>query len=132
MSHEGESRWTTSQDIEAQLLGHELRGQLATREDDILKYEKGTQPSLPDDIEISVLMNETQGALQDNHRLNVTSLKKHSDLNRVIMNYFRSRQMSQRSASSGEGPMEVMPFGKAVKERTTGKEAECKGKGNKG
>lgn len=104
--------WPFSQILKCSFLDNVFKDSVAEWEDDIFMHEKDAQSSLLDDVKIAIMMSETMGARQTHLRFNAMGLKSCSDVKQVVMNYFRSRQMFQGSASSGTAPMDVAAFWK--------------------
>ena len=107
---------------------------------DVNRYEKDNNATLPDQVKIAILLNETKGPLQQHLQLNASNIPTYNDLRLTIMEYYRTTQafsrMQQASSSSvatnqggGPAPMDIGAINKG-KGKYKGK--SNKGKGKKG
>ena len=107
---------------------------------DVKRYEKDNNATLPDQVKIAILLNETKGPLQQHLQLNASNIPTYNDLRLTIMEYYRTTQafsrMQQASSSSvatnqggGPAPMDIGAINKG-KGKYKGK--SNKGKGKKG
>lgn len=111
---------------------------------EILRYENETTSKLPEDLRIAIMMNETNGALQDYLCSSAGSTRLYSSVKIAIASCFRSKHIFQGQASGGATPMEADAFwkgggkykkgtGKGYDKGTSkGMTRHGKGKGKKG
>ena len=111
------------------------------------KYERDNNTQLPDQVKIAVLMNETNGPLQQHLQLMAGATPTYTDVRATIMEYYRTTtaftRLQQGASSSvatnyngGAAPMDIGAINKGKgkgKNKGKGKKGKNKGKkGNKG
>ena len=117
---------------------------------ELSRYERDNNTTLPDQIKIAVLMNETSGPLQQHLHLNAGATPTYVEVRETIMEYYRattalSRLHQQPGSSSvsthaqgGPAPMDIGAVNKGYKgkyNKGKGKKpnkGKGKSKGNKG
>ena len=117
---------------------------------ELSRYERDNNTTLPDQIKIAVLMNETSGPLQQHLHLNAGATPTYVEVRETIMEYYRattalSRLHQQPGSSSvsthaqgGPAPMDIGAVNKGYKGKCNkgkGKKpnkGKGKSKGNKG
>ena len=112
---------------------------------ELQRYEHDNSTTLPDQVKIAVLMNETKGALQQHLHLNAGATPTYTAIRTTIMEYYRATtalarlQQQQNPSSSvstnyngGTAPMDIGAIGKGkYKGKGKGKhKGKGKGKGN--
>ena len=112
---------------------------------ELQRYEHDNSTTLPDQVKIAILMNETKGALQQHLHLNAGATPTYTAIRTTIMEYYRATtaltrlQQQQNPSSSvstnyngGTAPMDIGAIGKGkYKGKGKGKyKGKGKGKGN--
>lgn len=108
---------------------HRFEEAFATWEFEINRYERDNGTSLPDNIKIAVLLNETRGALQQHLQLTASNTTDYNAIRSIIVEYHRAaasftrmqQLTNQQPDDKGPAPMDI---GAATK----GKKGKGKGK----
>ena len=106
----------------------------STWEFEVGRYERDNETTLPDNVKIAILLNETKGALQQHLQLQAGAVTRRNDLRSTILEYHRAAssysrlQATQAASGSNSGPA-PMDIGGTWWKGGKGKGQRNKGKG---
>ena len=121
---------------------HKFEESYTTWEFEVTRYERDNNTTLPDNVKIAILLNETKGPLQQHLQLQAGSITTYAQIRSLILEYHRAstafarlHTLTQASASSGQGPAPMDIGGtwhKGGKNNKGKGKGKHKGKYNKG